>query len=108
MRMITTSLLDYITSAARESMRPTLVVQTSNEGGDLRIDTELDMLTEEAREALKADGIAIVEFKFDSDLERIYERVSEKSDADTSPLGVVATMIPSSGRTKTWKTARIG
>lgn len=106
MSINTVRLLDYLISAARSASQPTLIVQITNEGGTIRVDQELGMLPEDARDALKADGIAIVEFKYDGDLERIYERVQEKEDAETSCLQLRADFVPSAGRTKSWNSPR--
>jgi len=106
MSITTTRLLDYLISAAREASRPTLIVRVQNDGGAIRIDDELPMLPEDARDALKADDIAILEFKYDGDLERIYELVQQKDDADTSCLHVRVDFVPTAGRPKSWNTPR--
>lgn len=106
MSISTIRLLDYIVSAARAASRPTLVVRIENEGATSSIDIELDMLSEDACAALKADNIAIIEFESDQDLERMYELVQHKRDADSSYLQLRADFIPSGGRTKSWNTPR--
>lgn len=106
MSIVTTRLLDYLISAAREASRPTLIVRIVNDGNDTRIDTELGMLPEDARDALKADDIAILEFKYDGDLERMYEIVQQKDDADVSCLHVRVDFVPTAGRPKSWNTPR--
>jgi hypothetical protein len=106
MTMTTTRLLDYLVSAAREASRPTLIVRTQNEGGTIRIDDELSMLPEDARDALKADDIAIIEFKYDGDLERVYELVQQKPDLESSCLHMRVDFVPTAGRPKSWNTPR--
>lgn len=102
----TVRLLDYIVSAARQASRPTLIVRTQNDGGAIRIDDELSMLPEDARDALKAEDVAIIEFKYDGDLERMYELVRNKPDLESSCLHVRVDCVPSAGRPKAWNTPR--
>ena len=102
----TVRLLDYIVSAARQASRPTLIVRTQNDGGAIRIDDELSMLPEDARDALKAEDIAIIEFKYDGDLDRMYELVQNKPDLETSCLHVRVDCVPYAGRPQAWNSPR--
>ena len=106
MAVTVTRLMDFIASHARENGIPTLVVRTSNEGSSSRIADELGMLPDDALDALRADEIAIIEFKYDSELEAVFERVQLKPYAEESCLSVHAHAIYTTGRPANWNTPR--
>jgi hypothetical protein len=102
----TVRLLDFLVSAAKAADKPTLVIRMVNESGTFLVDDELGMLPLDARLALKADDIAIIEFEDDAALESIYAQVQKKRDLTSSLLQLRADCIPTGGRPTSWNTPR--
>lgn len=103
MRMSSIPLMDYLVSAARSESRATLIVRVCDVQGTFTIDDELPHLDDEARAHLKRDGIAIIEFRNQFDLEQAFDDILKRERLSKHELTMHATYVPQSGRTREWK-----
>ena len=94
-------ILDYVASAARSLARPTLLVRIENEGGSFLVDDLLPQLDDDARAALKADHMAVVEFPDDMKLEWTFDAI-RNLQKDGALLQMRLDAIPGSGRPSAW------